>query len=141
MGLISRVSSRTYRGLGPQKKMRRRVASKAYREGIAELSSKIFCEPSPKLEPFTFLLVENNRMLPYNKNKYYSPWHSHPPVYNFKIMARYLDRQNLFVDEHFRFKYQGWRNQYIRGKQPGFIRWKFELNEQEQALFEANKEK
>jgi len=119
----------------------RRVTSKVYKDGISELAAKIFSEPSPKLEPYTFLLTENHRMIPYHKNRFYSPWYAQPPIYNFKLLIRNLDNKNLFVDEHWRFKYQGWRTKYIRGKQPAKLRWVFDLTEEEKALFEANKEK
>lgn len=75
----------------------RLIASKIYRENISELAAKIFCEPSPKLEPYTFILVENNRMLPYEKNRQVGPWWSQPPAYQSKILFRYLVGVGAFL--------------------------------------------
>ena len=120
----------------------RRIISETYKKGMQELQAKIFIEPKPELEPYTFLLNEQHRMIPLEKNKYYRFDTAIPPAYNFGIVKRYLNQRNLFVDEAWRFKYTINRNKFIRGKQ--FSRSKkiyTDLTEQEQAVFEMSKGK
>jgi len=116
----------------------RRLVSKTYENNIASLSASIFGEPQPKFEPFTHLLVRDNTYLPLEKNKYKRPEHYYPPTYRTKRILEYLNHNNLFVDEAWRYKMRIRRTRYIKGQTKTWSYKIWDLTPEEKILFERN---
>jgi len=114
-----------------------RIRPAKYKQEIANLSARLFNSPLPSYEPYTFLIVDNHRKLPFEKNRSQNPHYYHPQTYNTKRVLQFLNEKNLFVDEAWRYKMRMWRSRYIKGKQPTWSNVKWDLTEQEMQMMEA----